>query len=67
MKTTIEKRWWGKITTQRLKSNHGWIDQRKYYLFGRCGLCFLTQNNPVIISDNIEEMAIREIISEREA
>jgi len=66
MKTTIEKRWWGKITTQRLKSNYGLIDQRKAYLFGIRGLCFLTQNNPVTIPDNIEEMALCQIIAERQ-
>ena len=66
MKTTIEKRWWGKITTQRLKSNYGLIDQRKAYLFGIRGLCFLTQNNIVTIPDNIEEMALCQIIAERQ-
>lgn len=66
MKTTIEKRWWGKITTQRLKSNYGLIEQRKAYLFGRRGLCFLTQNNPVTIPDNIEELALCQIIAERQ-
>lgn len=66
MKTTIEKRWCGKITTQRLKSNYGLIDQRKFYLFGKRGLCFLTQNNPVTIPDNIEEMAMCQIFAERQ-
>lgn len=66
MKTTIEKRWWGKITTQRLKSNYGLIDQRKAYLFGIRVLCFLTQNNTVTIPDNIEEMAMCQIFAERQ-
>lgn len=66
MKTTIEKRWWGKITTQRLKSNYGLIDQKKAYLFGRRGLCFLTQNNRVTIPDNIEELSLCQIIAERQ-
>ena len=66
MKTNIEKRWWGKITTQRLKSNYGLIDQRKAYLFGKRGLCFFTQNNPVTIPDNIEEIALCQIIAERQ-
>ena len=66
MKTSIKKFWWGKITTQRLKSNYGLIDQRKAYLFGKRGLCFLTQNNPVTIPDNIEEMALCQIIAERQ-
>ena len=66
MKASIKKFWWGKITTQRLKSNYGLIDQRKAYLFGKRGLCFLTQNNPVTIPDNIEELALCQIIAERQ-
>ena len=66
MKTHIEKHWWGKVTSQRLKSNHGLIDQRKSYLFGKRGLCLWTANNPVTIPDNLEEKALCQIIAERQ-
>ncbi len=66
MKTTIEKRWWGKITTQRLKSNYGLIDQRKAYLFGIRGLGIILGNNRVTIPDNIEEFALCQIFAERQ-
>lgn len=66
MKTTIEKFWWGKVTSQRLNSNQGIIDQRKSYLFGKRGLCIWTVNNPVTISENLEEIALCQILAERQ-
>ena len=66
MKTTIEKFWWGKVTSQRLNSNQGIIDQRKSYLFGKRGLCIWTVNNPVTISENLEETALCQILAERQ-
>lgn len=69
MKTSIRKFWWGKTTTQRVKSNYGLIDQTKFYLFGKRGLCFMTENNPVEIErDNtveLERQAMAEILAER--
>ena len=48
MKTSIKKFWWGKMTTQRVKlKEYGFVDQSKYYLFGKRGLCFMTVNNSV--------------------
>ena len=67
MKASIKKFWWGKTTTQRIKLvEYGFVDQTKFYLFGKRGLCFLTQNNPVTIPDNIEEMTLCQIIAERQ-
>ena len=67
MKASIKKFWWGKTTTQRIKLvEYGFVDQTKFYLFGKRGLCFLIQNNPVTIPENIEEMALCQIIAERQ-
>ena len=67
MKTSIKKFWWGKTTTKRIRlKEYGFVDQTKFYLFGIRGLCFLTQNNPVTIPDNIEEIALCQIIAERQ-
>ena len=70
MKASIKKFWWGKITTQRLKSNYGLIDQRKAYLFGIRGLCFMVENNPVEVERfdvlELEKRAMAEILAERQ-
>lgn len=67
MKTSIKKFWWGKTTTQRIKLvEYGFVDQNKFYLFGKRRLCFLTQNNPLTIPENIEEIALCQIIAERQ-
>ena len=74
MKTVIKKFWWGKTTTQRMRLvEYGFVDQTKFYLLGKRGLCFMTVNNPVEIeTDNserhlrdLEEMAMAEILAER--
>ena len=74
MKTSIKKFWWGKTTTQRIRlKEYGWVDQTKFYLFGKRGLCFMVANEPVEIeTDNsernlrdLEEMAMDETLAER--
>ena len=48
MKATVKKFWWGKMTTQRVKLNeYGLVEQSKYYLFGKRGLCFMVVNNAI--------------------
>lgn len=75
MKSTIKKFWWGKTTTQRVRlKEYGWIEQTKFYLFGKRGLCFMVVNDPVEIeTDNsernlrdLEEMAMAQILAERQ-
>ena len=71
MKASIKKFWWGKTTTQRIKMvEYGFIDQTKFYLFGKRGLCFLTQNNPVEVERfdvlELEKRAMAEILAERQ-
>ena len=74
MKTSIKKFCWGKTTTQRIRlKEYGWVDQTKFYLFGKRGLCFMVANEPVEIeTDNsernlrdLEEMAMAQILAER--
>lgn len=37
-----------KTTTKKIHTKeYGWIEQKKFYLFGLKGLHFLTENNPV--------------------
>ncbi len=67
MKTRIKKYWLGKVTTQRIRLvEYGFRDQRKFYLFGKRGLGIILGNDPVTIPDNIEEMALCQIIAERQ-
>lgn len=70
MKTSIKKFWWGKTTTQRIRlKEYGWVDQTKFYLFGKRGLCSMVANEPVEIeTDNtveLERQAMAEILAER--
>lgn len=67
MKATILKTWYGKATVQKVfLKEYGWVEQTKHYLFGKRGLCFLTENHPAYIPDNVEETAICQIIAERQ-
>lgn len=44
----IRKFWWGKTTTQKVRlKEYGLVEQTKFYLFGKRGLCFMTVNNSV--------------------
>ena len=70
MKASIKKFWWGKTTTQRIRlKEYGFVDQTKFYLFGKRGLCFMVENNPVEVERfdviELEKMAIAEILAER--
>jgi len=67
MKTKITKFWWGKTTTQTVKlKEYGLRKQIKFYLFGIRGLCFFTINNPIDVPENAEELAMCQIIAERQ-
>lgn len=67
MKASITKRWYGKKTIQKVYlKEYGWVNQTKRYLFGKRGLCFLTENHPVQIPDNVEETALCQIIAGRQ-
>ena len=62
MKSTIKKFWWGKTTTQRVRlKEYGWIEQTKFYLFGKRGLCFCTENNPIEVETNNSDIELREL------
>lgn len=71
MKASIKKFWWGKTTTQRIKLvEYGFVDQTKFYLFGKRGLCFMTVNSPVEVERfdvlELEKIAMAEILAERQ-
>ena len=71
MKASIKKFWWGKTTTQRIKLvEYGFVDQTKFYLFGKRGLCFMTVNNPIEVERfdvlELEKRAMAEILAERQ-
>lgn len=44
-----KKYWWGKTTTQKVFTNHGWCFQVKSYLFGKKGLHFWTEISPMTL------------------
>ena len=71
MKASIKKFWWGKTTTQSIKLvEYGFVDQTKFYLFGKRGLCFMTVNSPVEVERfdvlELEKIAMAEILAERQ-
>lgn len=67
MKATIKKYWLGKATVQRVKlKEYGMVDQFKFYLFGRRGLCIWTENHKVQTAEDIEQTALCQIYAERQ-